>query len=251
MRFYREVAPRVGGPARPLLTSRRIDPDAGLVHARCSTTPRPREQGDQIAGCDARAARGSRCASSRGSTRRCSARRAARATDVAEPRLADRPGAGGQLLTGVPRALRRADRARAPRGLRAARREPRRRGCADRQPPLGLVHGDYRLDNMLFGPPGARPPLDRRRLADGRAGARADATPRTSSAAALTVDDRRAHEEALLARLPRRLLGARRARLRLGRVLGGRTGARLLRRPDGGRRRRCSSSAPSAATTCS
>ena len=22
---------------------------------------------------------------------------------------------------------------------------------ADRRPPLGLVHGDYRLDNMLFG----------------------------------------------------------------------------------------------------
>jgi hypothetical protein len=27
---------------------------------------------------------------------------------------------------------------------------------ADRQPPLGLVHGDYRLDNMLFGAEGAR-----------------------------------------------------------------------------------------------
>jgi aminoglycoside phosphotransferase (APT) family kinase protein len=26
---------------------------------------------------------------------------------------------------------------------------------ADRRPPLGLVHGDYRLDNMLFGARGA------------------------------------------------------------------------------------------------
>ena len=26
---------------------------------------------------------------------------------------------------------------------------------ADRRPPLGLVHGDYRLDNMLFGEAGA------------------------------------------------------------------------------------------------
>ena len=27
---------------------------------------------------------------------------------------------------------------------------------ADRRPPLGLVHGDYRLDNMLFGEPRRR-----------------------------------------------------------------------------------------------
>src|SRR4051794_24940069 len=54
------------------------------------------------------------------------------------------------------RAVRRRDRAAAPGGLRAAGRRVRRisrRGGGAGSPPV--VHGDYRLDNMLFGRPGA------------------------------------------------------------------------------------------------
>ncbi len=47
---------------------------------------------------------------------------------------------------------------------------------ADAKPPLGLVHGDFRLDNLLF----AGDAVHRRRLADGLLGARDEPTPPTS-----------------------------------------------------------------------
>ena len=81
---------------------------------------------------------------------------------LAQPRVADEPGADRPLYAGFVDAIRR----------RRSRREHREVcerlvGSFDayldaerRQTALhGLVHGDYRLDNMLFGQPGADRPL--------------------------------------------------------------------------------------------
>jgi hypothetical protein len=68
---------------------------------------------------------------------------------------------------------------------------------ADRRPPLGLVHGDYRLDNMLFAAAGGRRPLtvvDWQTLSWGPL--MLDAS--YFLGGSLTVERRRAHEEGLL-----------------------------------------------------
>jgi hypothetical protein len=67
---------------------------------------------------------------------------------------------------------------------------------ADARPPLGLVHGDFRLDNMLFDPDGERPP----RIVDWQT---VSWGPMMLDAAyfiggCLSVEDRRAHERRLL-----------------------------------------------------
>src|SRR5829696_5683775 len=64
---------------------------------------------------------------------------------------------------------------------------------ADRRPPLGLVHGDYRLDNMLFHD-GTCTVVDWQTLGFGPA--MRDAAYFLGSA--LPVDERRAHEESLV-----------------------------------------------------
>ncbi|HEY3189940.1 MAG TPA: phosphotransferase, partial [Solirubrobacteraceae bacterium] len=68
---------------------------------------------------------------------------------------------------------------------------------ADRRPPLGLVHGDYRLDNLLFGEPASPKPFT---VVDwqtvGWGAPMHDAS--YFLAGALKVDDRRAHEQDLL-----------------------------------------------------
>lgn len=65
--------------------------------------------------------------------------------------------------------------------------------AADRRPPLGLVHGDYRLDNLLFGPDGCTI-VDWQTVSWGPA--LLDAAYFLGSS--LTVADRRAHEHDLL-----------------------------------------------------
>ncbi|HWF53197.1 MAG TPA: phosphotransferase [Solirubrobacteraceae bacterium] len=64
---------------------------------------------------------------------------------------------------------------------------------ADRRPPLGLVHGDYRLDNLLFGARGCTV-VDWQTMAWGPA--MLDATYFVGGG--LTVEDRRVHEERLI-----------------------------------------------------
>lgn len=65
---------------------------------------------------------------------------------------------------------------------------------ADVQPPLGLVHGDYRLDNLLFAPDGSCTVVDWQTVSWGPA--MADAS--YFLGGGLPVEDRRAHEEELL-----------------------------------------------------
>jgi hypothetical protein len=73
---------------------------------------------------------------------------------------------------------------------------------ADRRPPLGLVHGDYRLDNMLFGASGDDGAPERRRFVAvdwqtvGWGEAMTDAS--YFLGGALTTDERREHEQALV-----------------------------------------------------
>ena len=64
---------------------------------------------------------------------------------------------------------------------------------ADRRPPLGLVHGDYRLDNLLFAADGCTA-VDWQTVSWGPA--MLDAS--YFIAGALSVEDRRSHEEALM-----------------------------------------------------
>ncbi len=80
---------------------------------------------------------------------------------LAQPRGAAQPGADRRPVCGLRRPLRRPDRARAARRCASASStvstptwQPKERPSA----PQGLVHGDYRLDNMLFGEPGADRP---------------------------------------------------------------------------------------------
>jgi aminoglycoside phosphotransferase (APT) family kinase protein len=68
---------------------------------------------------------------------------------------------------------------------------------AERRSPFSIVHGDYRLDNMLFGRPGSRKPLtvvDWQTVSWGQP--LLDAS--YFLGAGLPVSDRRAHEKALL-----------------------------------------------------
>ena len=120
------------------------------------------------------------------------------------------------LAARLPRALRRPHRPRARRGLPSASSHPPTPGTTDRRPPLGLVHGDYRLDNMLFHD-GTCTVVDWQTLGLG---------PVMRDAAyfiggALPVEERRAHEESLLRAYHDELLAQGVAGLLMGAVLGG------------------------------
>jgi hypothetical protein len=149
VRFYRELAPRIGGPlARCHLSV--IDPTEGwftivLEDIRGAT------QGDQIAGCTVEEARLAMLELAR-----------LHAPVFADPQLGATPWLNQesplnqalltQLLAGFTE--RYGDRV-ADEHMEVCRRfiGSADGWTADRRPPLGLVHGDYRLDNMLFGAP--------------------------------------------------------------------------------------------------
>ncbi len=146
VRFYRELGPRIGGPL-PECHLATIDVD-GLFTLLLEDVA-PAEQGDQIAGCGVGHAR-------------LAIRELAKlhAPVFADPQLGATPwlNQGNLLNQGVLSQLLPAFLEQYAERVSAEHAEVCRRFVAsldgwfsDRRPPLGLVHGDYRLDNMLFG----------------------------------------------------------------------------------------------------
>ncbi len=147
VRFYRELAPRVGGPLAECHLAA-IDPAEGWFTLVLKDVA-PATQGDQIAGCGLEDARLAMHELAR-----------LHAPLFADPQLGATPWLDQpEVLTqGLMAQLLPAFLERHGERVTPAHREVCERlvasldaWAADRRPPLGLVHGDYRLDNMLFG----------------------------------------------------------------------------------------------------
>jgi phosphotransferase family enzyme len=194
IRFYQELAPRIGGPLPACHLAAYTDGEGWFTLLLEDVGPAA--QGDQIAGCSVDQARLVMSEMAR-----------AHAPVLGDPALAatawlNQPSPVSQALVSqlLPGFLERY----------GDRIEPEHRSLcerfvasldgwlADRRPPLGLVHGDFRLDNLLFGEAGSPKPLtvvDWQTVAWG--GAMADAA--YFLGGGLTVADRREHEEDLFA----------------------------------------------------
>ena len=195
VRFYSEVAPTVGGPLAPCFHAS-FDPAAGTF-ALLLGDAGPADQGDEIAGCDPERAQLAVVELARlhapvlGSASLAEAEWLNRESPISQPLIE-------QLLAGF---LERYD----------ARIAPEHRDVCERfvasfdayaaeneQQPQGLVHGDYRLDNLLFGLEDADRPLT---VVDWQTVGRGPALTDLSYflGCALTVEDRRAHGDRLIA----------------------------------------------------
>ncbi len=193
VRFYRELAPRIGGALAECHLAV-IDPEEGWFTIVLEDVA-PAVQGDQIAGCSVEQAR-------------LAIHELARlhAPVFADPQLGATPWLnqesplGQALLTQLlPAFLERYGEQVAAEHQAVCRRfvESIDGWVADRRPPLGLVHGDYRLDNMLFGAEEAARrfvAVDWQTVSWG---------PVMTDVAyfiggALAIDDRRAHEKTLV-----------------------------------------------------
>jgi len=192
VRFYEELAPRIGGPLAACHLAV-FDADEGWFTLLLEDIA-PARQGDQIAGCGVDEAR-------------LAIHELARlhAPVFADPQLGATPWLNqvtplDQALVGqlLPAFLERYGER-----VAAEHQEVCRRFVAsldgwgaDRRPPLGLVHGDYRLDNMLFGTGGARAfvAVDWQTVAWGPV--MTDVSYFLGSA--LPVPERRAHEQELV-----------------------------------------------------
>ena len=146
VRFYRELAPRIGGPL-PECHLAVIDTEGWFTLVLEDVAPA--EQGDQIAGCSVERAR-------------LATHELAKlhAPVFADPQLAGTAWLNqGNVLSQallsqlLPAFLERYGDRIAPEHQAVCRRFVASLDGwqSDRRPPLGLVHGDYRLDNMLFG----------------------------------------------------------------------------------------------------
>ncbi|MGP0101959.1 MAG: phosphotransferase [Solirubrobacteraceae bacterium] len=146
VRFYRELAPRVGGPL-PQCHAAVIDPEGWFTLLLEDVAPAV--QGDQIAGCTVEQAR-------------LATHELAKlhAPLFGDPQLGATPWLNQEMVLGqalmaqlLPTFLERYGDRVALEHQGVCRRfvESLDGWVADRRPPLGLVHGDYRLDNMLFG----------------------------------------------------------------------------------------------------
>jgi len=147
IRFYRELAPRVGGPLAKCHLAV-IDPEEGWFTLVLEDVA-PAIQGDQIAGCSVEQAR-------------LAIHELARlhAPVFADSQLGATPWLNQELVLNqalitqlLPAFFERYGDRVAPAHQAVCRRFVASLDgwIADRRPPLGLVHGDYRLDNMLFG----------------------------------------------------------------------------------------------------
>jgi MOSC domain-containing protein YiiM len=155
VRFYRELAPRLGGPLAGCHAAV-FEPDGGWFTLLLEDAA-PAVQGDQIAGCSVEQAR-------------LAVRELARlhAPVFGDPELGATPWLNqpNPLHQAVMTPLLAAFLERYGDRVTAEHQDVCRRfvasldgWVADRRPPLGLVHGDYRLDNMLFGGPDAPRPF--------------------------------------------------------------------------------------------
>jgi hypothetical protein len=192
IRFYEELAPRIGGPLAACHLAR-FDQSDGWFTLLLEDVA-PAEQGDQIAGCSVEQAR-------------LAMRELARlhAPVLGDPALARTDWLNqspvvsqalvSQLLAGF--LERYGDRIAPEHSALCERFVASLDGwLAEQRPPLGLVHGDFRLDNMLFGVPGSPRPLtvvDWQTVAWGSA--MTDAAYFIGSG--LEIRDRQAHEREL------------------------------------------------------
>ena len=192
VRFYRELAPRIGGPLAACHAAA-LDEREGWFTLLLEDVA-PAAVGDQIAGCGVEEARLAMRALAR----------------LHAPVLEDRELEASEWLnrpSPVSRALvaqllpaffeRYGERVAPEHRALCERFVPRvERWLGDRRPPLGLTHGDFRLDNLLFGQPGSPRPLT---VVDwqtvGWGGAMADAA--YFLGGGLQVEQRRAHEREL------------------------------------------------------
>ena len=155
VRFYSELAPRIGGPLAECHLAV-MDPAEGWFTLLLEDVA-PAVQGDQIEGCSVERAR-------------LAMRELANlhAPLFADPQLGATPWLNQQgvldqaMMTQLLAAFleRYGDRV-APAHRQVCERfvASMEGWAADRRPPLGLVHGDYRLDNMLFGADDAARPF--------------------------------------------------------------------------------------------
>ena len=146
VRFYSELAPRIGGPL-PECHLAAIDDDGWFTLVLEDVEPAV--QGDQIAGCSVADARLAMHELAK-----------LHAPVFADPQLGATPwlNQGNVLNQALLSQLLPAFLERYGERVGTEHAELCRRfvasldgWVADRRPPLGLVHGDYRLDNMLFG----------------------------------------------------------------------------------------------------
>jgi hypothetical protein len=192
VRFYQELGSRIGGPVPACHFAEYIGGEGWFTLVLEDVGPAA--QGDQIAGCSVDQARLVMNEMAR-----------AHAPVLGDPALAatawlNQPSPVNQalvtqLLAGFLK--RYGDRIEAEHRALCERFVASLDGwLADRRPPLGLVHGDFRLDNLLFGEEGSPKPLtvvDWQTVAWG--GAMADAA--YFLGGGLVVADRRAHEREL------------------------------------------------------
>ena len=152
VRFYRELAPRLGDGHLAACHAVRFDEREGWFTLVLEDVA-PAVQGDQIAGCTVAEAHAAMLALAR-----------LHAPVFGDPQLGATPWLNQEsplnqaLLTQLwPGFLERYGERVAPEHQALCERllESLDGWAADRRPPLGLVHGDYRLDNMLFGAPGS------------------------------------------------------------------------------------------------
>jgi Phosphotransferase enzyme family len=193
VRFYQELAPRIGGPIATCHLAVH-DPSEGWFTLLLEDVG-PAEQGDQIAGCSVDRALLAMHELAR-----------LHAPVLGDPALAvtpwlNQPSPVNQALVSqlLPAFLERYGEWIAPEHRALCERFAASLDgwLAERRPPLGLVHGDFRLDNLLFGEEGSPKALtvvDWQTVSWGAA--MADAA--YFLGGGLTVEDRRAHEEELL-----------------------------------------------------
>jgi thiamine kinase-like enzyme len=191
--FYRELAPRIGGPL-PVCHFAQFEAPAGWFTLVLEDAA-PAVQGDQIIGCDVAQAR-------------LAVRELARLhcpvfgdTELEQSAWLNRPSMVNQAL--VSQLLdgffdRYGDRISSDHQALCRRLVGSLDGwMADRRGPLGLVHGDFRLDNLLFGGPLAKRELT---VVDWQTVGWGPVMSDVSYflGGGLSVEDRRAHEQELV-----------------------------------------------------